>query len=54
MVIFGIKLLPLIIVIIGFTVFPLLGVLLYHTNGLIGGFVIGLVIALVVSMFKKN
>jgi hypothetical protein len=40
-------------VIIGFTVFPLLGVMYFQTNGLIGGFAVGLVIALVVSMFKK-
>jgi len=45
--------LPLILVVIGFTVFPLLGVIYYQTNGLIGGFVIGLVIALIASMFKK-
>ncbi len=51
--IFGLGILPLILVVIGFTVFPLLGVLNYGTNGLIGGFAIGLVIALVVSMFKK-
>ncbi len=51
--IFGIGILPLILVVIGFTVFPLLGVLNYGTNGLIGGFAVGLVIALVVSMFKK-
>jgi len=53
-VIFGLKILPLILVVIGFTVFPLLGVLYFHTNGLIGGFGVGLVIALVVSMFKKD
>jgi len=40
-------------VIIGFTVFPLLGVIYFQTNGLIGGFAIGLVIALVVSSLKK-
>ena len=51
--IFGLSILPFILIIIGFTVFPLLGVLNYGTNGLIGGFVIGLVIALIVSMFKK-
>ena len=54
MTIFGLGILPLVLVIIGFTVFPLLGVLYFHTNGLIGGFAIGLVIALVVSMFKKD
>jgi len=40
-------------VIIGFTVFPLLGVIYFQTNGLIGGFAIGLIIALVVSSLKK-
>jgi high-affinity Fe2+/Pb2+ permease len=44
----------LILVVIGFTVFPLLGVINFQTNGLIGGFGIGLVIALVVSMLKKE
>lgn len=41
-------------VIIGFTVFPLVGVIIYGTNGLIGGFGIGLVIALIVSMLKQE
>ncbi len=43
----------IIAVAIGFTVFPLLGVVYYHTAGLIGGFAIGLVIAAVVSMIAK-
>jgi hypothetical protein len=40
--------------VIGFTVFPLLGVIFFQTNGLIGGFGIGLVIALIVSSLKKE
>jgi hypothetical protein len=53
-VIFGLKIIPLLLVVIGFTVFPLLGVLYFQTNGLLGGFGIGLVIALIVSFLKKD
>jgi hypothetical protein len=52
--IFGLKILPLLLIVIGFTVFPLLGVLYFQTNGLLGGFGIGLAIALIVSFFKKD
>ncbi|MGM0688919.1 MAG: hypothetical protein ACQESO_04980 [Bacillota bacterium] len=44
----------MIFVVIGFTVFPLIGVIYFGTNGLIGGFGIGLVIALIVSMLKQE
>jgi len=44
----------LILLVIGFTVFPLIGVINFQTNGLIGGFAIGMVIALVVSSLKKD
>jgi hypothetical protein len=40
--------------VIGFTVFPLIGVIYFNTTGLLGGFGIGLVIALIVSMLKKD
>jgi hypothetical protein len=40
--------------VIGFTVIPLIGVLNFGTTGLLGGFGIGLVIALIVSMLKKD
>ncbi|MEW5785572.1 MAG: hypothetical protein AB1767_10945 [Bacillota bacterium] len=48
-----IKAVHLIAIAIGFTVFPLLGVIYFHTNGLIGGFAIGLVIAMIVSSIAK-
>jgi len=44
----------LILVVIGFTVSPLVDVINFQINGLIGGFGIGLVIILAVSMFKKD
>ncbi len=40
--------------IISFMIFPLLGVIFYQTNGLIGGFIVGCVSALIAGSLIKS